>query len=270
MTTRRRFLSLAGLLGAAGVHGSSAEGALRRRRFCCGLRGARAAEVGAAVVDRGPAAGPDVKRPEFVQPDYAKWRQVEVGMPRDEVLKLLGEPLYRQDEDPELSNFPTKEERHFNAFSYHWTYGRLDFADPRVPDMFEFSIAFRLSTQQVRHIYDPFNARLSDDGLPTVPRLVLPADGSRWSHFPRFLDLRWEPSAGVYPIRYEIEWAFAQYLGEGAAAKPGYLPMESQFSDVPHHVLAFVGSQPGRWRVRAENKLGRSAWSEYRGFEFTT
>ena len=250
MPTRRTFLSLCALVGTAGLTESTAHAATRRfrRRSFFGTRCGSVSEPSTASKNEA----------EFIQPDYGKWQQVKIGMHRDDVLRLLGEPLHRQDADPTVS-------------SYLWEFGHLEFAHPAIPSGgFGFLISFEFSTHRVDEVWDPFDGQLSNDGVPTVPRLVLPHDDSQWNHFPRFLDLRWQPSSGRYPIRYEIEVSVGQDVWEGSdVVSVEYVALPSRTSDVPHHTISFVGKQEGRWRVRAENRLGQSEWSEFHHFEFT-
>jgi hypothetical protein len=260
MSSRRYFLSLFALGSAAALEKSAAYGAIQRR-----------------FRRRSPICPPSASErirtalgePEFIQPDYSKWQRVRIGMPRDEVLAILGKPLHRDDETPEwIAHIPEPSHRHFKAFGYSWSYGHLKFADPRVPNSFDFSVHFRFSTQTVRHIYDPFDGTFSVAGEPTIPRLVLPQDKSVWEHNPRFLDLRWTPSAGGYPMQYEIESGFSQIEVKDDEAILTYQPLPTAITDVPHHALSFVGAQKGRWRVRAKNRHGLSGWTDYRYFEF--
>ncbi len=254
MTTRRTFLSLFAMAGASGLCSTSAHA--QRRRFrspCLPTR-----------TDRSPA-GKDVskKNPEFIQPDYRKWEQVTIGMHQNDVLALLGNPLYRQDRDPRfLDTLGDTTSETYSEFCYYWNFGHLDFAQPAMPlGSFDFSLGIHYHTHTVRHIWQPFAGPLSEDGVPTIPGLFLPNDNSRWSHYPRFLDLRWKPSSGRYPIKYEIEI--------GSAQGDGFVTLFRETAEVPHYPVSFVGMGEGRWRVRAENRVGRSKWSDYWYFRFT-
>jgi hypothetical protein len=38
---------------------------------------------------------------------------------------------------------------------------------------------------------------------------------------------------------------------------------------IPYVAWSFGGSQPGRWRVKAKNRHGESAWTQWRTFDFS-
>jgi len=100
-------------------------------------------------------------------------------------------------------------------------------------------------------------------GTPPVRERSLP--DSVFQHYPRIVDMRWYPSSGRYPMRYSMEMSHrAPEVGrwsEGEIHEPNL--------EVPFYMTNFVGGQPGRFRVKARNKLGESDWSKYRYFEFT-
>ena len=148
MIPRRSILAQFLLLGASILHGATANAATRRKR--------RRRSSRVATRSLGAKSTEAMNKAEFVQPNYAKWRQVKVGMQQSEVLALLGEPRY---------------------------------------------------------------------GKTKIPNFLL-----------------------LFPIR--------------RARRPRLLVT----AGVPHHPIAFVGKQKGRWRVRAQNNLGRSDWSDYRYF----
>jgi hypothetical protein len=111
---------------------------------------------------------------------------------------------------------------------------------------------------------DPFNGRFSVDGSPTVPEIIIPADETVFSHYPRIVDCRWFPSSGVYPITYTFELGVKEDRGDR------YLD-EALDSDlpIPFFMTHFSGAQRGRFRVRARNRIGQSDWSVYHHFKFT-
>jgi hypothetical protein len=97
---------------------------------------------------------------------------------------------------------------------------------------------------------------------------LLPVQHASFKHSPRFVDMRWEPSSGEYPMEYEIEVSNGQYdIGYDANARFSYYVSAVHHSRLPHLSIAFEGSD-GRWRVRAKNRLGESDWSAERYFEF--
>jgi hypothetical protein len=183
-----------------------------------------------------------------VQPDYSKWESLKVGMTETDVEKLLGDPIEKN--------------------SSGLIYGRLEFDSPSVPQSFEFSI--RIRDGKVLHWGHPFGGKLSPDGKPTKPMLIYPRDRSKFDHYPRFVDLRWSPSSGKYPIEYAIEIQSGQYELRGGEEKPVlvYHDADDLVSELPYAAFSFVGKNPGRWRVKAKNELGESEWSEWRLFVF--
>lgn len=186
---------------------------------------------------------------ESVQPDYSKWESVKVGMTEDEVKKILGNPI----EDP-------------NSFGL--IYGRIKFDSPSMPDSFDFLVL--INEGKVLQMGHPFGGDLSRDGKPTTPVLIYPRDRAKFDHFPRFVDLRWQPSSGKYPIEYAIEIQSGQYEVRKAEknAVLVYHNADDLVSELPYAAFSFGGKNPGRWRVRAKNELGESEWSDWRLFAF--
>jgi hypothetical protein len=203
----------------------------------------------------------------FIQPDYGKWSQVKLGMTESEVLALLGKPLERETEESVIAllrkgNKMTQaeaadllRERYF----LQWVYGRLRYDSPAIPDDYEFYLYFQ--DDVVSDIHTPFRGQLSPDGKPTTPVLLWPEKSATFNHYPRFIDLRWFPSSGVYPIDYDIEFKLD-------GVNDVLVPFKQLHSEIPHAAIQFPGMQFGFWRVQARNRLGQSSWSEYRRIEF--
>ncbi len=203
------------------------------------------------------ATDPFSGKPEFIQPDYAAWAKIQKGMTETEVVRLLGEPLKRGKPPQRIVELDPSV-----ILTYRWVYGRIDFKSPAVFVPYEFCVRF--SSGRVFEKEDPFGAQLSTDGKPTVPRLVYPLPGSVYDHFPRYLDLRWYPSSGRYPMRYRLECqAGGVYPGEWQEHLVGKYE-----ADIPYLLYLHGGSQPGRWRVKAVNAVGESGWSKWREFAF--
>ena len=190
--------------------------------------------------------------PEFIQPDYDKWTAVRVGMSRDETTALLGPPL--DDRYRGGKSSPTDP---------YYSYGFLQMPMVPHPRTYAFLIGFG-SDGKVFTKMDPFNGRFSVDGSPTVPEIIIPADETVFSHYPRIVDCRWFPSSGVYPITYTFELGVKEDRGDR------YLD-EALDSDlpIPFFMTHFSGAQRGRFRVRARNRIGQSDWSVYHHFKFT-
>jgi len=192
-------------------------------------------------------------KPGFVQPDYARWEAVQIGMERDAVIELLGPP--RDDE------FRGGKARLDDP---HYLYGYLQMPMLPHPRTYAFSIGFD-ERGKVFSKVDPFNGRFSEDGSPTIPEIFSPPDRVTFSHYPRILDLRWNPSSGAYPMTYTVE------LGWAEPPNPDCFHDEVIESDLqfPFFTTTFGGAQPGRFRVRARNEVGESGWSVPRCFTFT-
>ena len=196
----------------------------------------------------------DVK-PKAVQPNYDKWHTVKIGMTRDEVTDILGQP--RKDE-------------YFASNSPYASYGFIQLPFVPHPRTYCFLIGFD-GSNKVFIKQDPFNGRFSADGLPTSPDLIVPAEMQVFSHYPRVIDIRWFPVSGHYPVTYTVEMGTFPFP-ELDGAPPDYVWMDEIIeSDLvgPFLATSFVGACPGRIRVRAKNELGESEWSDYRTFRFT-
>src|SRR5262249_42838337 len=124
---------------------------------------------------------------ECTQPDYAKWDQVESGMSEADLRKLLGDPI-------------AVETASFRLL----TFGRLRFDSPALPGSYDFVVVIDKLTGKVLGKQDPFAGRLSESGKPRHPTLTGPDVIVQPEPDPRFLDLRWNPSAGQYPMRYLV------------------------------------------------------------------
>ncbi len=187
-----------------------------------------------------------------VQPDYAKWRQVRVGMDRDEVIALLGEPLV----DRYRGGKPRRDDPWYG-------YGFLELPMAPHPRTYSFLVGFN-DQGKVFAQSDPFDGVFSTNGKPTRPRIIIPLEGSRFAHYPRVVDIRWFPASGEYPIRYSVEVAHGDPNGEWWSDGEEY----ATDLDMPFFTCEFAGSSPGRLRVKAHNALGESEWSDWRHFTF--
>lgn len=256
-------------------------GPLRTRRRCCRPKPADGLPPSTSTPERPaaphPATGPKQGEAFFIQPSYERWRTLKVGMNENEVLELLGPPLERETEASVIKGLiadgMTKAEatEFFHSpdtnYMLTWLYGRIRFDAPMVPGEFTFYLYFL--DGKLDSFGDPFGGRLSPDGIPTMPMLAVPVDKTTFEHFPRFVDLRWTPSSGEYPVSYEIEWATGRHEDDDAGgSRVTYFGETTLHSQIPYAILEFGGANPGRWRVRAKNRLGTSDWSPYRHFEF--
>jgi peptidase C25-like protein len=105
--------------------------------------------------------------------------------------------------------------------------------------------------------------------LGAVPRPVQPQDGDVFHHWPRQMQLRWDP-VNLPGAKYTVE---VDALG---AINAGKWAAETHQSFAVYHNIAgntldhsFVGAQRGRWRVRAKVGGRLCAWSPWSYFRFT-
>src|SRR5262245_59845851 len=126
-----------------------------------------AAVVGIATARPDKQDGPETKQllVEAVQPDYAKWESVKVGMTEEELKTLLGNPVANAGDSPGL------------------IFGRLKFASPSMPETFDFYVL--IHDGKVQEKGQPFGGDLSKNGKPTTPVLIYPQDRSKFDHYPR-------------------------------------------------------------------------------------
>ena len=97
-----------------------------------------------------------------------------------------------------------------------------------------------------------------------VPTLLTPEDGDVFNHWPRRLELRWDP-VNIPSAKYEVEVDY--YSGSWAAetGRPTTHYHNVTDTSVIHN---FVGMQPGRWRVRAIIDGQYCSWSPWSYFRF--
>lgn len=98
--------------------------------------------------------------------------------------------------------------------------------------------------------------------LESAPHLEAPAAAAVFRIYPRDMLLQWAPLPNAATYDVDIE-----YFDNSANA---WLPEGDGASAVAEtsYAFAFIGAQPGRWRVRAVDRLGnQSAFSEWRTFE---
>jgi hypothetical protein len=181
----------------------------------------------------------------IVQPDQKNWTRIKKGMSIEEVNAIIGSPI-------SVTSFSTKRMRS--------DYGIVFFATKSVPKDFAYSVWFENGMAAI--IEDPFAGHFSTNGWPTTPQIITPRNGTRFTHTPNFLDLRWLPASGEYPMNYTIELRINTSTG-------GWVSRQYTTSDLALSVL-FPGPRPGSWRIRANNRSGYGEWSEFNDFEFGT
>jgi hypothetical protein len=196
-------------------------------------------------------------QPQSSQPDYAKWEQIRNGMAEAEVRKILGEPLHDSGTPEEFRNDPT--------YVKTLTYGTIRYPSPALPGSFTFEISIKQGN--VSEKYDPFNGELSKNGRPTTPIQTTPKDRTTLD-LTRFVDLRWRPSSGEYPIVYVVQVETGQHAKIDGKGTLVYVSKEQHTTYSPYLALRSGGTNASRWRVMAANKKGQSAWTEWRYFRF--
>jgi hypothetical protein len=187
---------------------------------------------------------------EYIQPDPKNWKKIQRGMPFSEVVRILGEPI----DDPFR---PRPKEVPNSSFSFGWL-GLLYVPHPRT---YSFLVRFDRESK-VWSTEDPFGGESSEDGIPLKPFILAPQERQVFSHYPRILDIRWQPPAGDYPMKFELE------LGHGVRGNFFDQVIRDDLDSV-YFCYSFAGGQPGRVRVRAKNQKGTSEWSDFRNFAFT-
>lgn len=104
-----------------------------------------------------------------------------------------------------------------------------------------------------------------DPRLPTIPVLVSPVDGAVFSHFPRTIKLKWQPSKGETPMTYILK---IQY---DTRERPG--SFEGFYSPITltniEYSLDFISRGNGRWCVMSKNDYGASEYCNWWYFQFT-
>ena len=98
-----------------------------------------------------------------------------------------------------------------------------------------------------------------------APKLLSPADGAVFEHYPRDTTLVWAAVPGA--AAYTVEVDFKDPRGWASENNTALLTLEAA---EPVANFQFVGAQPGRWRVRAKDANGAAgATSEWREFRYT-
>ena len=187
----------------------------------------------------------------FVQPSYSAWRAIKLGMSGETTRQLLGAPLTNA-----LDHLFAKElDNHTFAT---WTYGWLYYKTEALPQPFYFRLYLRDNLVVAKE--DPFGETPAAQETPSMPKLNQPKDQETLDFYPRFLDLRWTPASGRYPMEYLVE--------VDAQMKDGDWLTFRYKTDQPYVCIPFMGPQKARWRVKAINSVGEGAWTIYRHFAF--
>jgi len=177
-------------------------------------------------------------------------------MTEGELIQLLGEPEgggMKVHDHPDLLQGGTTP----------WTYWTLFPRSKVFPGGIYFLVW--MSKGKVVQKRDPHGGAVSIDGKPTIPKLMLPQNGTRFSKYPSgVIDLRWLPSAGQLPNSYDVEFDLS-----GEEQSGPWFEQNHTSAEEPYLAVVAGGIQPHRWRVRAKNALGVSGWSDYSYFAIT-
>jgi hypothetical protein len=189
---------------------------------------------------------------EFIQPNPKNWQRIKKGMSIKEVIYLLGKPL-----DDFLRGGKAKKTK-----DCYYYYGYLNL--PYIPHPRAYSFLIYFDQKGLVSIKeDPFRGEISENGVPTKPILISPIGGTLFSHYPRIIDVRWQPPAGEYPMKFEVE------IGHGVPDGRYFDEIRERDLKSVYYCFSFVGAQPGRLRVRARNSCGIGPWSDFVNFEFS-
>ena len=100
-----------------------------------------------------------------------------------------------------------------------------------------------------------------------APRQVSPKPNAVFDHYPRTTTLKWRPVKGAVSYAVEIDCFHCCESGKWCSEVNGNTTIVSNLQET-QHVFDFVGAQPGRWRVWAIFKNGKtgvkSSWREFR------
>ena len=102
-----------------------------------------------------------------------------------------------------------------------------------------------------------------------VPVQVSPVDKSHFTHFPRNVNLNWNPVPGAAWYDVEIDCLHCRVNGQWDSDNGPAWKTLSNITTPPCNFV-FVGDNQGRWRVRAANNTQTSQWSPWWYFDFNT
>jgi hypothetical protein len=97
-----------------------------------------------------------------------------------------------------------------------------------------------------------------------VPTLLTPENGDVFNHWPRRLELKWDP-VNIPSSIYEVEVDYFDGSWAAESGRPSTHYHNVAGTSVIHN---FVGMQPGRWRVRAKVDSQYCSWSPWSYFRF--
>lgn len=102
-----------------------------------------------------------------------------------------------------------------------------------------------------------------------APTLLSPAGGKKFSHYPRKTTLKWKPVSGAISYTVEMDCYNCCKSGKWCRDVGKKWKIEKGLTTTSY-TFNFVGAQPGRWRVWAVDKFGKSGYaSKWREFSYT-
>jgi hypothetical protein len=104
-----------------------------------------------------------------------------------------------------------------------------------------------------------------------APVQLAPADNAKFKHYPRTTKLEWTPVAGAVSYTVDLDYCEGNQRDRSACVDPQPLilkenpPLKGILGTT--YQFLFLGAQPGRWRVWAVDKEGRTGFkSPWRRF----
>lgn len=99
-----------------------------------------------------------------------------------------------------------------------------------------------------------------------APAQTAPADGAVFDYYPRRTRIEWAPVEGAASYRVEVDFCSGRRSNARSCVDPQPLANQVRFNprtsgiDGTSYEFAFVGAQPGRWRVWAVDRDGREGF----------
>ena len=180
-------------------------------------------------------------------PDHDGWNKIQTGMTLTQVNDLVGLPIKESKNDGAGDVVAWK------------LYGEVLYHSSNMPGGYSFMVFFKngLVTTKSKP-YGEYSRKL------TKPQIVNLSNQS-YTHYPRFLDVRWMPVLTGGKVSYEIEIQYRSSDGQGEWASFGKNKIETD----PYVNFNFIGLGNGRYRVRAFDESSIGPWSDYKNFSFS-
>ena len=180
-----------------------------------------------------------------------KFDEITIGMTSDSIVALIGRPAY-------IERYPKMPSRDMCRYVYFTEVPRCT----AFPAPLQIAFTFCGDGKCLVEKEEPYGTHISENGVPTTPIPMQPIDGSMISaDLLNSIDFRWKPSHGACPKKYYLEVSNCTHN----------ISFTSASVRQPYTCLALPFFSTGCivWRVRAENKLGTSPWSNWQLFVCT-